>query len=97
MPADTLADEGAVSEAVVTDMAKGALKVLDVDFAFAITGLLGPIATTDRVEVGTIWMAVADKDEVKTKKFWFPYDRVRNKEMAVSMGMLMIWKFISRK
>ena len=97
VPADTLADEGAVSEAVVTDMAKGALKVLDVDFAFAITGLLGPIATTDRVEVGTIWMAVADKDEVKTKKFWFPYDRVRNKEMAVSMGMLMIWKFISRK
>ncbi len=50
---------------------------------------------SDRTEIGTVWMAVADKNRVKTKKFWFPYDRARNKEMSASMGMLMIWKFIT--
>ena len=77
-------------------MVKGALSVLHVDYAFAITGLLGPAAEGDSAPVGTVWMAVADKDTVKTKVFHFPYDRERNKEMAASMGMLMILKFITK-
>jgi len=95
--ATTLQDNGAVSEQAVTEMVKGALAALDVDYAFAISGLLGPKGEDDREEVGTVWMAMADKATVKTKKFWFPYDRQRNKEMAVSMGMLMIWKFLNGK
>jgi nicotinamide-nucleotide amidase len=92
---ETLETEGAVSEAAVTEMVNGALKVLGADYAFAISGLLGPKGDDDREEVGTVWMAVANKTTVKTKKFWFPFDRQRNKEMAVSMGMLLIWRFIT--
>ena len=94
--ATALATYGVVSEQVVTGMVTGALTALNVDYAFAITGLLGPATDTDKEKVGTVWMAVADKEHIKTKKFWFPYDRARNKEMAVSMGMLMIWKFLSK-
>lgn len=93
--AETIAQEDAVSEQAVTEMVQGTLQLLKTDYAFAITGMLGPKGDADRVEVGTVWMAVASKDEVKTRKFWFPFDRARNKEMAVSMGMLMIWKFIN--
>jgi nicotinamide-nucleotide amidase len=93
----TLEEHGAVSEQTVIEMAQGALKVLDVDYAFAVTGILSPGGESDRVPVGTVWMAVADKNNTKTKKFIFYYDRERNKEMATSMGMLLIWKFINGK
>ena len=91
---ETIHTEGAVSEQTAIEMATGTLTALACDYSFAITGLLSPGGESDRVEVGTVWMAVAHKDTVKTKKFWFPYDRQRNKEMAVSMGMLMIWRFV---
>jgi len=94
---ETLHEYGAVSEQTVIEMVQGALKVLDVDYAFAVTGLLSPGGESDRTPVGTIWMAVADKDTAKTKAFHFYYDRERNKEMATSMGMLLIWKFITGK
>jgi nicotinamide-nucleotide amidase len=92
---ETIEKYNAVSEQTVTEMAQGALTALNADYAFAITGLLGPATEADNEPVGTIWMAVADKTTVQTKEFHFPYDRKRNKEMAVSMGMLMIWKFIN--
>ena len=92
---ETIEQYGAISEQTVTEMVSGTLKVLNVDHAFAVTGLMSEGGESDRTEVGTVWMAVANKDAIKTRKFWFPYDRVRNKEMTVSMGMLMIWKFIN--
>ncbi len=94
---DTLEKHGAVSEQTAIEMVQGALKALNVDYAFAVTGLLSSGGESDRVPVGTIWMAVADKNITKTKEFHFHYDRERNKEMATTMGMLMIWKFINGK
>ncbi len=91
---ETLEQYGAISEEVVKEMVLGALSVLNSDIAFAITGLLSPLAGA-RVTVGKVWMAVADKDRLTTKEFNFPYDRERNKDMATSMGMLMIWKFLN--
>lgn len=94
---ETIQQYGAISEEAVIEMAEGALSVLGVDFSFAVTGLMSEGGESDKTEVGTVWMAVARAGEVKTKKFWFPYDRMRNKEMSVSMGMLMIWKFVNRQ
>ncbi len=91
---ETLTQYGAVSEQTVTEMAKGALGVLGADYTIAVSGVLGPNGGTDRAPVGTVWMAVADKDTVKTKMFRFHYDRQRNKELAAKMAMLMLWKFI---
>ena len=94
---ETIEKYGAISEQTVSEMAQNSLTILDVDYSFAITGLMSIGGESDGNEVGTVWMAVANKHSVKTKKFWFPYDRIRNKEMAVSMGMLMMWKFINEK
>jgi nicotinamide-nucleotide amidase len=93
----TIEEKGAVSEETVTEMAKGALKVLNVDYSLAVSGVLGPDGGTDRVKVGTVWMAVANKDRVVTKVHQFFYGRERNKEMAAKMGMLLLWKFINDK
>ena len=92
---ETLAKHGAVSEQTVMEMAVGALKTLSVDFALAVSGVLGPEGGTERVSVGTVWMAVASSTEIQTKEFRFFYDRERNKEMAAKNGMLFLWKFIT--
>lgn len=92
---ETLQEYGAVSEQTAIEMAKGALRVLGSDYAFAITGVMSGADPDGKVDVGTVWMAVAHKDEVRTKKMWFPYDRARNKEMAVSMAMQMMLKFFT--
>ncbi len=93
---ETINNFGVVSEEVVTEMAKGALMALESDYAFAITGWLSAVEG-EQVPVGTIWMAVCDKDKIRTKVFHFIYNREMNKVMATSMGMLMIWKFINGK
>jgi nicotinamide-nucleotide amidase len=93
----TLDNNGAVSEATVIEMAKGARRVLNTDYALSVSGVLGPTGGTERVKVGTVWMAVASETDVRTKEFRFFYDRERNKEMAVKNGILFLWKFINGK
>ena len=93
----TISEFGAVSEQTVREMAIGARSALQVDYSLAVSGVLGPDGGTERVKVGTVWMAVASSSEVKTKEFRFLYDRERNKEMAAKNGMLFLWKFINGK
>jgi nicotinamide-nucleotide amidase len=94
----TLEKHGAVSEETAIEMVSGTLKVLGADIALSITGLLSPGGEEDKTTpVGTVWMAVADKNRVKTKQFHFHYDRPRNKEISVQMAMLMIWRFLNNK
>lgn len=91
-----LDEKGAVCEEVAIQMAKGSIKALNADYGFGITGLLSQ-GGAEQVPVGTVWIAVANKDRHITKQYNFPYDRLRNKEIASQMGMLLIQKFITGK
>lgn len=95
--AKTIKEHGVVSEEVAIEIAKGALKALKSDVALGITGLLSPGGEDDEVPVGTVWIAVVNKEREVTKKFLFHYDRPRNKDMAAQMSLLMIWKFLQDK
>jgi len=53
----TLADNGAVSEAIVREMAEGALKLSGADISVAVSGVAGPDGGTDEKPVGTVWFA----------------------------------------
>ena len=57
--AQTLDLEGAVSEAVVVEMVRGALALSGADLAVAISGIAGPSGATPGKPVGTVWFAWA--------------------------------------
>ncbi len=63
----TLAICGAVSEQTVREMVLGTQRVLRCDCAVATSGVAGPSGGTVDKPVGTVWVAVAVGDCVKTE------------------------------
>jgi nicotinamide-nucleotide amidase len=61
VPARTLREHGAVSEAVVCAMALGALAHSRAQIAVAVTGIAGPTGGTRDKPIGTVWFGWALK------------------------------------
>jgi nicotinamide-nucleotide amidase len=80
---ETLEKFGAVSEETVVEMAKGGKEVLGVDYCVSISGIAGPDGGTEEKPVGTVWMAIATSDGVKTKKINLGDNRERNIQMTI--------------
>ncbi len=73
-----LRDHGAVSQEVVEQMAIGVKRKLNTDYGLATSGIAGPTGGTTDKPVGTIWIALATKNEVISKKLNLGYSRDRN-------------------
>ena len=59
-------------------MATGVLQKLNTDYSIATSGIAGPDGGTEEKPVGTVWIAIADKNSVYSKKFTFGDNRERN-------------------
>ena len=57
VPHTLLAEHGAVSEAVVSAMAAGAMRLSGADLAVAVSGIAGPGGGSATKPVGTVWLA----------------------------------------
>jgi len=75
VPASLIEDYGAVSEAVATAMASGALRHSEADYSIAVTGIAGPGGGSDDKPVGTVWIAVASTGQMVAKRYQFDGDR----------------------
>jgi nicotinamide-nucleotide amidase len=84
----TLACEGAVSEAVVIEMARGALNISGADISVAISGVAGPSGGSPEKPVGTVWFALARATgEIKTELKYFAGDRETVQQQAVIFAL----------
>ena len=92
----TLESKGAVSEEIVIQMAKGALKNIGSDYVIAVSGIMGPDGGMPDKPVGTVWVAVGDRHKIETHKLAFRFDRTRNIQLTAANALNLLRKFILR-
>ena len=88
VPAETLAEHGAVSEQAARAMAAGALRHSQAAITLAITGIAGPGGGSLDKPVGTVWFAWARRDgKVATDKQQFLGDRDAVRRQAAAHAL----------
>jgi len=90
----TLKKYGAVSEATVKEMVQGALDLLKTDLAISISGVAGPGGGTPEKPVGTIWIAIGDRKNIKAYQLNLWKDRMKNIEYTTTVALNVIRKFL---
>jgi nicotinamide-nucleotide amidase len=91
---DTLITKGAVSEETVREMLAGIMNVLNVDYAIATSGIMGPDGGTQQKPVGTVWIGVANRKKMTTSQHFFRFDRRRNIELTANTALNMLRRFV---
>ena len=91
---EILWQDGAVSEAVVTKMARTIRIKNKTNYALALSGIAGPDGGTEEKPVGTVWMAVCNAERVVTKCYQLKGNRIQNIERSAHLGLELLRKLI---
>lgn len=88
---NTIKHFGAVSRETAVEMAQNVRQLYKSDFGIAITGIAGPGGGTPEKPVGTVWIAIADKDSFLAEKYLFGIDREINRERSVGQALTLLY------
>jgi nicotinamide-nucleotide amidase len=88
----TLHNHGAVSEAVVIEMAEGLRRQLNVAIAVSVSGIAGPDGGTIEKPVGTVWLALSDQFGTITHKLNLGNHRENNIQMSAIAALNLVRK-----
>ncbi|HSR67864.1 MAG TPA: competence/damage-inducible protein A [Acidobacteriota bacterium] len=86
----TLQRFGAVSRQVAEQMAQGARLRGKSDYALSTTGIAGPEGGSEEKPVGTVWVALASREGVESKRLSLPGDRewIRLRSARLALDLL---------
>lgn len=88
---------GAVSEETVMEMASMVRKKFDADYGLATSGIAGPGGGSPEKPVGTVWIAIANREGVKTKKLQLAHDRLLNIQYSALTVLNLLRKVIKNE
>lgn len=89
----TLKQKGAVSREVVTEMVQGLLQETDADFGIAISGIAGPTGGTKDLPVGTIFVAIGQREQrIDAGVIHAPPQRNLAIDTAVHLSLGALWR-----
>jgi len=90
VPAELIAEHGAVSKAVARALAVGIRQRTGASIGVGITGIAGPGGGSDNKPVGMVFISLADERGVQVREFRFPGDRDRVRQLASIAAIEMI-------
>lgn len=95
----TLETWGAVSEAVVREMAQGALYAAAADYAVSVSGIAGPNGGSEEKPVGTVWFGFASRhDGMIARHRLFKGDRDEIRRQSTEYALQTLWEeFLKNK
>ena len=99
----TLEEHGAVSEATVREMARGALRVTGAEVSIAVSGIAGPDGGSAEKPVGTVWFCVGRRSgaapseiELVTAGGLFGGNREAVRRASVQRALELVLQFEAR-
>jgi len=94
----TLKSFGAVSEETAKEMALGAARRFNSDYAISITGIAGPEGGTEDKPVGTVFICISmGNDVLSVKRFNFTDEREGIRKRSVNTALYMLIQILKEK
>jgi nicotinamide-nucleotide amidase len=90
VPAQLIADHGAVSKPVAMALAEGVRRNAGASMGVGVTGVAGPGGGTPEKPVGLVFIALADERGTQVREFRFPGDRERIRHLSTQAALEMI-------
>ena len=94
IPALLIKRHGAVSSHISQLMAKKVRAIASSDYGIGITGVAGPLGGTPTKPIGTVFISIATRGKVVTKKFNFSGNRLMVKRKTVLKAISLLRKLI---
>jgi nicotinamide-nucleotide amidase len=90
VPAELIAEHGAVSKPVAQALAIGIRKRTGASIGIGITGVAGPAGGSENKPVGLVYISLADEHGVQVREFRFPGDRDRIRQLSSIAALEMV-------
>lgn len=90
----TLEEYGAVSKETAYEMAEGAAKAADADYAIAVTGIAGPDGGTDDKPVGTVYAGYYIMGKILVERYNFDGDRYEVRKATTDTAIKRLYELI---
>ncbi|MFB3881165.1 MAG: competence/damage-inducible protein A [Armatimonadota bacterium] len=92
VPAELIAEHGAVSRETAQAMAEGVRRAVGADVGVSTTGIAGPTGATPAKPVGLVYLARSDESGTVTEELRLRGDRLMVKERAAQSALFLLYR-----